>query len=420
MKAYDCSKENCEEIIAGYTWFCLTDIDPELDLNDVKNFPTIQSHATNCLIKSTATPHSPCGDPDNNKLTSTTNKTNPSILCKGGDVINFTERTVKCPQDKPDCNQNQYTWQCQFGDVKISCKSSNIKSTTTPTVQIPATAVKAAPTGLKLKVGQSQNITVILTPNNSTDAINISTTKADLVKVEKIEIDCAQEGNCNESTNINRYKVTALKAGDVKIKFTANSNTYTEATVAIVDGPKTNGKCGSVKYADLTTTSDKDIPEKLCLTGEVSNFGKMTPNCSNPDNSVSCPPSFYSWECQGSNGGVSVKCSVKDTTLTKISATSIKAIPSSLSLKVGERKNLTYSLTPNKSLDTVKWGVINKGLVRLRVIYPKCSNGSTGLKCVTATKRPKLEITAIKAGTLYITLTTQNGVKTQAKVVITK
>jgi len=421
MGGYDCSTESCQKITNGYTWFCLTNVDPSLDLNNANNVREILGNEslTSCMVKSNIVIHSPCNNPEYGKLTETTDTDQPNLLCKVGDIINYKKSSFG------------YQWTCKIAEVKINCKATEKKLTPIPAAQIPATEIKVSPTSLNLKVGQGQNLTYILTPNNSTDSVKWSMSENGMVNIQQLTLRCTDstDTRCQETPGTSHLQVTALKVGTVKIKLLTSSGKTTEATVVITkksNDETDNNICGTVKYDVLTETSDKDNPELLCKSGQVANFSKMTPNCSDPSNSASCPPSFYSWECQYTlDSKKSVKCTSRQIIASnkKVPATSIKVTPSSLSMKVGGHKNLTYTLTPNNSTDKVKWTLLNnsyKKLVTSKIIYPKCVNGTTGAQCVTPTNRSKLEITAIKAGTLDIMLTTTSGKKTYAKLTITK
>ena len=356
----------------------------------------------------------------------------------------------------------------------------------TPQASIPATSIKVAPTNLKLKVGQSQNLTYILTPSKSTDTVKWSVSEDGLVDIQKLSLKCtdSSDSKCLETPGTSHLQVTALKAGTVKIKLTTKSIKYTEVTVVIdkkpqseiingVCGPLTpsqitdnidkekpqllcksgkvgnftktadaywwdcnginggestgcgfdnpnnkivNGACGSPKYDQLTPTTDKINPKLLCKSGKVTEFSKMTPNCSNPSNSTNCPPAFYSWKCIGTNGGKSVKCSIKSTL---VPATGIKVTPTSLKLKVGQIGKISYVLTPRNTTDTVSSLIAGpKGLIRVAQTTPPCPNGAN---CAIATAGVRYyNITALKSGSVKITFKTKSGKSTSSTILINK
>ena len=141
------------------------------------------------------------------------------------------------------------------------------------------------------------------------------------------------------------------------------------------------------------------------------------------------------WQCLGSNGGKSVKCTVKQnitpnsrptlvlTRPLQLPATSIRTSPLGLSLKVGQKRNLTYILTPSNSTDTVKWSTSGTGQVRIQKINLKCANPVTTesiTKCMDSPGSNHIQITALKPGTVKINLTTSSAKTTTATVVVKK
>lgn len=375
-----------------------------------------------------------------------------------------------------------------------------------PTI-IPVSGIKVSPTSLKMKVGQSQNLTYILTPSKSTDTVTWSTSAEGVVRIQKITAKCSDNTNakCIDAPGINHLQVTALKPGTVEIKLTTRTGKSAIATVVISDkitptppptssspkcglandqflneypskeklcaigvpsevalnkttmvytwqcrlddkkvsclsNPRPNkpqiidGACGTVKYSELTLTSDKDKPEILCKSGKVSEFQiAMRVPCSCPPNisDCKCPENnlgdFYTWKCLGINGGKSVQCKKTSPTTIPITslvpATNISLVPKTLTVRVGQNQNLTYILTPSNSTDTVKWSTTGTGQVRIQKINLKCARPigtGSATKCMDSPGSKYLLVTGLKAGTVNLKLTTSRGRTATSTVVVRK
>ena len=225
-------------------------------------------------------------------------------------------------------------------------------------------------------------------------------------------------------SNIDKLKPQLLcKSGKVS-NFTKTTDAYWWDCVGINGGTSTgcgfenpdskkniNGACGSVKFSQLTSNSDKNTPELLCKSGKISDFGKKSPTCLKGN--IPCPPSFYSWKCLGSSGGKSVTCTVKqNTTITptpkpKIPVTSIKIIqPLGKIIKVGQSYNLTYILSPSNSRDTVKWSTSGTGKVKIEKINIKCTSSTN---CDNNPGVNYIRITGLSAGRTIIKLITSSS-----------
>lgn len=396
--------------------------------------------------------------------------------------IDCSKSTLTDENDKEIPAENFY---CEENGTDFTL-TDPLSVSPTPQASIPATSIKVAPTNIKLKVGQSQNLTYILTPSKSTDTVKWSVSEDGLVDIQKLALKCTDnsDSKCLETPGTSHLQVTALKTGTVKIKLTTKSIKYAEVTVVIdkkpqsevingVCGPLTpsqitdnidkekpqlfcksgkvgnftktadaywwdcngvnggestgcgfdnpnkkvvNGACGAPKYNQLTPTTDKLNPKLLCKSGKVTEFSKMTPNCSNPSNSTNCPPAFYSWKCIGTNGGKSVKCSIKSTL---VPATGIKVTPTSLKLKVGQIGKISYVLTPRNTTDTVSSLIAGpKGLIRVAQTTPPCPNGAN---CAIASPGVRYyNITALKSGSVKITFKTKSGKSTSSTILINK
>lgn len=421
-----------------------------------------------------------CGPLKANQVTPNIDKERPELLCQSGKIGNFTKTATA------------YWWDCSGinGGTSTGCGFSVNELKVTPTPG-PITNIKISPTSLRLKIGQSQNLTYILTPSNSTDTIKWSTSSEGMIRIQKITYKCNSDtdSRCIDAPGNNHLQITALKAGTVKIKLTTSSNRSAEATIVITDNLTTkptpppiisvpkcgsangqvlndyppkeklcatgiptevsqnkttmvyswqcqlnnqkvscfsknkseysnviNGACGTLKYSDITPDINKTNPQLLCKSGKLVNFVGIAPNCITGPN---CPPANYSWSCIGTNGGKSVRCTINNTvTTTKpIPATKLRLSPSYLRLRIGQSRNLTYTLTPSNSTDTVKWSTSGDGLVKIEKISPKCE---VGTKCITTPGVNQLQITGLKEGRVNLNFVTSSGQKANASIVITK
>ena len=199
-----------------------------------------------------------------------------------------------------------------------------------------------------------------------------------------------------------------------------NCDKNINANIIITESAVINGACGSPKYNQLTPTSGKENAKILCKSGKVSEFSHMTPNCSNPSNSTNCPPAFYSWKCLGSNGGKSVKCSIKSPTTNSytIPATGIKVTPTSLKLKVGQTAKISYVLTPKDTTNPVYSSIVGpKDLVKVTQTTPPCPSGAN---CAAAQGVRYYNVTALKSGSVKIYFRTSSGKSGSSTILINK
>lgn len=295
-------------------------------------------------------------------------------------------------------------------DLILCDKNINANYKIINTNLIPASSIEATPTNLKLKVDQSEDLIYTLTPSDSNDPIKWTVSTDSLVKIQKTALMCSDSSNskCLETSGTNHLQVTALKAGTAKIKLTTSSGKYAEVTVVIDKEPQSevvNGACGNVKYSALTETSDKDNPQLLCKSGKVTNFSKMTPNCSSASNSSNCPPAFYNWTCLGSNDGKSVKCTIKNSIL----VTGIKVTPTSLKLKVGKTAKISYVLIPKDTTDSVNLTIVGpKNTIKITEI----NSTSPGTK--------NYKVTALKSGSVKVYFKTSSGKSASTTILINK
>ncbi len=369
-----------------------------------------------------------CNTPKYESLTKTTDKDNPSLLCNSGFANNYTHLIPDCPYyNGPQCYPF-YSWTCLGANGGKNSKCS-VKKIVTTTSTPPPTIKPTVSLSIKYCVDSMDEFD----PKITQKWINENTLE---VKTQVMSY-CGGATISTPSFSLNNDKLTLKyqeKIGEaITLCVCPHQLTYTinnlpKKEYKIVVNKLVNGICNTPKYESLTKTTDKDNPLLLCKSGEVGNYENIAPGC--PQGSSNCPQPFYSWTCLGANGGKSSKCSVKkiattnsiekSTTSTTIPVTAIRFIPTSLKLKIGQTKTIGYILTPNNSTDKFKWKIYNHSLVKAKIIYPKCADGTFGFKCITINNRPKLQITALKEGTVKIELIATNGKKTQATVVITK
>mgnify|MGYP000954749688 CR=1 FL=1 len=210
----------------------------------------------------------------------------------------------------------KYYWTCsgENGGSSASCQATiTTNGTNTTPTPLPVTYyIKVSPTSLRLKVGQSQNITYIFSPSGPNDNLTRSVSSEGFVKIQEINVKCSEkEGTkCMEILGTKHLKVTALKAGKVTIKFTRSINgksSVTEVPVVIEDKKDEviNGVCGDIKYSELSKNSSIDRNIKLCKSGKLGEAFTVDEK-GNGDLT-------YVWDCLGLNGGSNIQCNVANT-----------------------------------------------------------------------------------------------------------
>lgn len=306
-----------------------------------------------------------CGSIKYSELTLTSDKDKPEILCKSGKVVGF-ERSGANVTDRVPL---YYSWDClglNGGDT-VGCG-----------VNPPATPQKVI-NGVCGSVKYSQ-----LSKNSPSDK------SITLCKSGKLD-DFFTMYERPSSTELTYVWNCLGSNGGRNIQCNV-SNT----------AQKIDGACGSLKYSDITPDINKTNPTLLCKSGKLINFVGVTPNCITGPN---CPPANYSWSCIGTNGGKSVKCTKYGNPVINppIPATKVRVTPIFTRLKVGQSRILTYTLTPSSSTDIVKWVTFGNGLVEIEK---------------TATNQ--LKITALKAGSIRIKITTSSGKSAQSIIFINK
>lgn len=306
-----------------------------------------------------------CGSIKYSELTLTSDKDKPEILCKSGKVVGF-ERSGANVTDRVPL---YYSWDClglNGGDT-VGCG-----------VNPPATPQKVI-NGVCGTVKYSQ-----LSKNSPSDK----------------SITLCKSGKLGEFFTMYE-KPSSTELTYVWDCLGSNGGRNIQCNVSNT-AQKIDGACGSLKYSDITPDINKTNPTLLCKSGKLINFVGVTPNCITGPN---CPPANYSWSCIGTNGGKSVKCTKYGNPVINppIPATKVRVTPIFTRLKVGQNRILTYTLTPSSSTDIVKWVTFGNGLVEIEK---------------TATNQ--LKITALKAGSIRIKITTSSGKSAQSIIFINK
>lgn len=243
---------------------------------------------------------------------------------------------------------------------------------------IQPTGIKLNCVNLKLAVGAGHKLTYTLSPAGASTTVSFTSSNSNVASVD------AQTGY-----------ITAKNAGNAKI--TARTLNGIEAVCQVkVSPPAAN----SIRLNKKSLTVEQGKTKKLTATiSPAGATGKITWKSSKPK--VATVKNGKVKGVKPGSATITAKLSSKIYTKCKVTVSvklkSIKLNKKKLTLTIGQKKKLTYKLSPKGAKSDVSW-----------------SSGKKGVASVDQ----KGNITAKKAGTATITVKAANGKKASCKVTV--
>ena len=270
------------------------------------------------------------------------------------------------------------------GATIITVRTDNGKSddclVTVTQSAVSPTSVSVTPTSLSLEVNQTANLTATVYPSNATTSLTWSSSNTNVAKVSSGKVTAVGAGSCVVTVKTSNGKSATCNV-TVAEPMVNPTSVYVSPSSLSLEVNETANLTATVYPSNATTT--------LTWNSSNNNVAKVSNGKVTAVSAGNCKITVKTSNGKTAYCDVTVKQS-------EVLPTSVSVSPSSLSLEVNQTGNLTATIYPSNATTTLTWSTSNSSVA-------KVSNG---------------KVTAMGAGTCYITVNTSNGKSASCNVTV--